>query len=195
MLARPLTPGAGEVKNGRDQKDQEDDRLELTRQIGIGPRPDRPADRAHLVGPLVGTEHLTDQHPGIAQPRDRHAQHDPERHAFERLVIGILHEGEILKIPASRPDRFRRVGRDGCRRLGQQAPGTAQSGKSHRHNRKSAPTSHVSPPYPWCPGGKRNTRRRQWPRRAPAPRRPPGRSKSLLPRRVEPDSRPVTPQD
>ncbi len=73
----------GEVEDGRDQEDQQDDRLELAGQIRVGPLPDRPGDHPHLLGPLVGPEHLPDQHPRVEQARHRHHEHDQQGHALQ----------------------------------------------------------------------------------------------------------------
>ena len=74
-----LLPFGGGPEDAGDDEHQRKDRPELPSQIRIRPRSDRPGDRAHLLGPLVGPEHLPHQHPGIDQAGHRYHQNEPKR--------------------------------------------------------------------------------------------------------------------
>ena len=87
----------GHVDQARQHEHQQDDRLELPGQIGVGSLADRRADLAHPLGPLVGPDHLADQPAGVKQTRDRDAQHDPKRDFLHEAVSRVGRESEELK--------------------------------------------------------------------------------------------------
>ena len=68
-----------EIHQAGQHEDEEDDRAELTAQIGIRSLPDRRADLAHLLRSLVGPIHLADK-------RHRHKPNPPPRSAARPRV-------------------------------------------------------------------------------------------------------------